>query len=105
MQVRFFNFDAVRQDPRFAAAYSRFGGRPGWVWRASFLVAAVVFVIPLIVFALAAVFAFTAVFLLLSLVSAVGDFFSRALGGRSRDLADPIPADDGRRNVRVIRPD
>lgn len=97
MSHAYFNFHALRDDPRFAGFYSRARGRPSWVWRAAILAALITIVVPVLLLTVAAALAFIAVFIVLSLVHSLLDA-TRGIFGGWRGGRD-------RRNVRVIRPD
>ena len=94
---RFINTEKLRDDPRFGGWYAAAGRQPSWAWKIAGTVALLVFIVPILLLTLAAVFAFAIVFGLLMLVSKVLSVFTG--GGNS---AAP-QRNDGRVNVRVIR--
>lgn len=93
----------LRQQPRFSQVYSRFSGRPAWVWGIAFLVGMLPFLVFIALLFLAALLVTGVIYLLLS---AVHEVVSRLTG--STDAASHDPLDEnfqgGRENVRVISP-
>ncbi|MEX0884859.1 MAG: hypothetical protein WD009_00330 [Phycisphaeraceae bacterium] len=94
-----FRYSYIQHDPRLRAWHARLQGRPGWVWKATVLAAVMVVVLPLIILTLTAVTVAAAVFAVASLVASGVGVVRRLLGGARGSV---WPADDGRRNVRVI---
>lgn len=94
MNASHFNFNTLRDDPRFTRVYAEVRSRPSWVWKFASLAAVLVFVVPIVTLLLTATLTFAVVFVVLSLAH-------RAyLGVRSLFTDEG----EGRRNVRVVRP-
>lgn len=79
-------------------------GRPSWVLRATGLVAAIVFLVPLLALAvlmIAAAIVTALSWMIFNTIASVIDAFA---GGRHPDAPGPqTPSDDGRENVRVVQ--
>lgn len=86
----------IQNHPSLGPWYRRMESRPGWVWRGAVAAAVIVFVVPLVLLALAAMVIAAAVFVVLSLTAAGLGTVRRLFGGHG------LPRDDGRRNVRII---
>jgi len=95
-----FNFGSFAADERFATWRARYHSQPNWVWKFAFAAGALVVVVPLVLLTLTAVMVFAIVFLLLGTIHRLG----RLVGGLGRTRTR-TPADDGRRNVRVVSHD
>jgi hypothetical protein len=91
-----FDFKTFEGYPGFAGIYHRVNRRPSWVRKWTLIAAAVVFIVPLAVLALAAAIVGTVVFIVLGLVAQVVSIVRSAFGSFSGD---------GRRNVRVVNKD
>jgi len=89
----------IREHETLGPWYQKLERQPSWVTKAAILAAVLMVGLPLALIAITALIVGLAVFTVLSLVSAgvatLRELFS---GGGRRP-----PADDGRRNVRVIR--
>ncbi len=89
--------------PQFGQAARLATGRPPWVLKATGLVAAIVFAIPLIALALlmiAALFITAVAWVVFSFIARVVDTLT-GQGSGGPQMPSP-PADDGRENVRII---
>jgi hypothetical protein len=85
------------QHPLTAALYRRLQGRPPWIIKSAVLTALLVLVIPLVALVLTALIVGVTVFAVLMLAARANAWL--------RALVDRLlhgPADDGRRNVRVV---
>jgi hypothetical protein len=83
-------------DDRFVRVYRRVRVQPPWVWGTALLIGGVIFIIPLVLLTIGAVLTIALIYILLSLVHRITSGIARLL----------TPGDqEGRRNVRVIRPD
>lgn len=95
-----FDFQQFDRSGRFTGIYRRVSSKPSWVWRGTLMVGILLFVVPLMLLAIAALVAMGLTYLLLSLIANIGQIFT---GGKPHHpLHD---RQDGRVNVRVIRPE
>ena len=84
-------FDSFTAGPQFGRVYRHVTGQPSWVWMTAMAVGAIIFVLPMLLLAAAAVVCVAIVYCLLSLLHRIG----LAISGVDRA---------GRRNVRVVDP-
>lgn len=91
-----FQWQSVRDDPRFGRVYRSVSTQPSWVWGTALTVGALVFLVPLVLLTAAALLMILIVWVVLSFVHRVLDGIGRLFGGSGGD---------GRRNVRVVGPD
>ena len=97
-----FDFHNLGNDPRFAGWYQRAASQPSWVWKIAVFAALAVLIVPVLMLVFGAVAAFLLVFLALGAAHRLGNWFSGLFESHGRPLSR---GDDGRRNVRVIRPE
>ena len=89
-------------DPRFGQAVRFATGRPPWVLKATGVVGAIFFFIPLVVVAVLLIAAFAVTALAWVVFSTIARVIDAITGQGDARSAEPIPEDDGRENVRVI---
>ncbi len=90
-----FHWQTIEDDPRFGPVYRRVTTQPSWVWGTAILLGALVFIIPLLLLAGAAVLTILIVWAVLGFVHRITRGVSGLFGG----------SPEGRRNVRVVRRD
>jgi hypothetical protein len=101
--VGMWRFDLARDGGLAGVWYRRVQRSPGWVNRAAMAAAVLTIVVPLLALALAAAAVGVLVFVVLGAVA----WMATWLGGAVRPPAGgpPVPGNDGRVNVRVVRRD
>jgi hypothetical protein len=96
----------ARQHPQFGPWYTRAERQPSWVVKTAVALAVVTIVLPLALLTLAAVAVGLIAFLVLGAAAMAINSLATLLRGdwtRTGGHAPPVPRDDGRRNVRIIR--
>lgn len=91
------------QDPRVAGLHRAWASQPGWVWRIAIVAGLVFVVLPIVAIALVLGLTFALIFGLVFAVLAGANRLGALAGRASRGFRGG--GDDGRRNVRVIRPE
>lgn len=94
----------LRRHPRWGVWYARVERQPAWVVKTAVVAAVLVVGVPLILLTATALIAGVVVGGTLGIVAGIVYKLRKALVGRSGATRVPQTYDDGRRNVRVIRP-
>lgn len=100
-QARYIN------DPRLGGMFRLATGRPPWVLKGTLVVAAFLFIVPLVLLAVLLIAAGLVTALTWSALSAIAHLIDTITGRGNSDQPlrpNPRPADDGRENVRVVDP-